>query len=246
MGALDRKSAIITGAAQGMGASHARRFVEAGARVVLTDVQADAGERLAKELGEAARFVRHDVTSAADWDRVIAAAQSHGGGLHALVNNAAIHWMKSIADDSADALRRMLDVNVVGVFLGIQKAIAPMRAAGGGSIINISSIAGTRGIPAHGSYGASKWAVRGLTKVAAAELGRHAIRVNSIHPGGIAGTGMFSEPDGDERRAQYAAIPLGRAGDKREVSDLAVFLASDASTYITGTEHVIDGGRSLW
>jgi 3alpha(or 20beta)-hydroxysteroid dehydrogenase len=246
MGALERKSAIITGAAQGMGASHARRFVEAGARVVLTDVQADAGERLAKELGEAARFVRHDVTSAADWDRVISAAQSHGGGLHALVNNAAIHWMKSIADDSADALRRMLDVNVVGVFLGIQKAIAPMRAAGGGSIINISSIAGTRGIPAHGSYGASKWAVRGLTKVAAAELGRHAIRVNSIHPGGIAGTGMFSEPDGDERRAQYAAIPLGRAGDKREVSDLAVFLASDASTYITGTEHVIDGGRSLW
>jgi len=246
MGALDRKSAIITGAAQGMGASHARRFVEAGARVVLTDVQADAGERLAKELGEAACFVRHDVTSAADWDRVIAAAQSHGGGLHALVNNAAIHWMKSIADDSADALRRMLDVNVVGVFLGIQKATPPLRAAGGGSIINISSIAGTRGIPAHGSYGASKWAVRGLTKVAAAELGRHGIRVNSIHPGGIAGTGMFSEPEGSERRAQYAAIPLGRAGDKREVSDLAVFLASDASTYITGTEHVIDGGRSLW
>ena len=246
MGALDGKSAIITGAAQGMGASHARCFAAAGARVVLTDVQADAGERLAKEIGDAARFLRHDVTSAADWDRVIAAALAHGGGLHALVNNAAIHWMKSIEDDSADALRRMLDVNVVGVFLGMQKAIAPLRAGGGGSIINISSIAGTRGIPAHGAYGASKWAVRGLTKVAAAELGRFGIRVNSIHPGGIAGTGMFSEPEGGERRAQYAAIPLGRAGEKREVSDLAVFLASDASTYITGTEHVIDGGRSLW
>jgi 3alpha(or 20beta)-hydroxysteroid dehydrogenase len=246
MGALDGKSAIITGAAQGMGASHARCFVAAGARVVLGDVQLEAGERLAKELGDAARFVRHDVTSAADWDRVIEAALAHGGGLHALVNNAAIHWMKSIADDSAEGLRRMLDVNVVGVFLGMQKAIEPMRASGGGSIINISSIAGTRGIPAHGAYGASKWAVRGLTKVAAAELGRHAIRVNSIHPGGIAGTGMFSEPEGSERRAQYAAIPLGRAGTTREVSDLAVFLASDASTYITGNEHVIDGGRSLW
>jgi 3alpha(or 20beta)-hydroxysteroid dehydrogenase len=246
MGALDGKSAIVTGAAQGMGASHARRFVEAGARVVLTDLQGEAGERLAKELGDAARFVRHDVTSAEDWDRVIAAALAHGRGLHALVNNAAIHWMKSIEQDTAEGLRRMLDVNVVGVFLGIQKSIAPMRDAGGGSIINVSSIAGTRGIPAHGAYGASKWAVRGLTKVAASELGRHRIRVNSIHPGGIAGTGMFSEPDGDERRAQYAAIPLGRAGEKREVSDLVVFLASDASSYITGTEHVIDGGRSLW
>jgi 3alpha(or 20beta)-hydroxysteroid dehydrogenase len=246
MGALDGKTAIITGAAQGMGASHARSFVEAGARVVLTDVQADAGERLAKELGDAARFVRHDVTSAADWDRVIAAALAHGRGLQVLVNNAAIHWMKSIEQDSADALRRMLDVNVVGVFLGVQKALAPMRDAGGGSIINVSSIAGTRGIPAHAAYGASKWAVRGLTKTAAHELGRYRIRVNSIHPGGIAGTGMFSEPEGDERRNVYALIPLGRAGEKREVSDLAVFLASDASTYITGTEHVIDGGRSLW
>jgi 3alpha(or 20beta)-hydroxysteroid dehydrogenase len=246
MGALDGKTAIITGAAQGMGASHARSFAEAGARVVLTDVQADAGERLAKELGDAARFVRHDVTSAADWDRVIAAALAHGRGLQILVNNAAIHWMKSIEQDSADALRRMLDVNVVGVFLGIQKALAPMRDAGGGSIINISSIAGTRGIPAHAAYGASKWAVRGLTKTAAHELGRYRIRVNSIHPGGIAGTGMFSEPEGSERQGAYALIPLGRAGEKREVSDLAVFLASDASTYITGTEHVIDGGRSLW
>src|SRR5262249_35271200 len=149
--------------------SHARCFVAAGARVVLGDVQVEAGERLAKELGEAARFVRHDVTSAADWDRVIGAALAHGGRLHALVNNAAIHWMKSIAADTAEALRRMLDVNVGGVFLGMQKAIEPMRASGGGSIINISSIAGTRGIPAHGAYGASKWAVRGLTKVAAAE-----------------------------------------------------------------------------
>jgi 3alpha(or 20beta)-hydroxysteroid dehydrogenase len=246
MGILDGKSAIITGAAQGMGESHARRFVEEGACIVLTDVQAEAGERLAKELGERARFVRHDVTSAADWDRVIEAALAHGGGLHALVNNAAIHWVKSIEKDSAEALRRMLDVNVVGVFLGIQKAIAPMRAAGGGSIVNVSSIAGTRGIPGHASYSASKWGVRGLTKVAAQELGPHRIRVNSIHPGGIADTGMFHEPAPGEREAQYAVIPLRRAGRKREVSDLVVFLASDASTYITGTEHVIDGGRSLW
>jgi 3alpha(or 20beta)-hydroxysteroid dehydrogenase len=247
MGKLEGKSAIITGAAQGMGASHARVFVEEGASVVLTDLQAERGEALAKELGDAARFVRQDVSSEADWDHVIEAAMRHAGKVDALVNNAAIHWVRGIERDGADELRRMLDINVVGTWLGIQKVIGPMRQGGAGSIVNISSIAGTRGIPGHGAYSASKWAVRGLTKVAAQELGPHSIRVNSIHPGAIEGTGMFTEPDDPaEAQAQYDTIPLRRAGGVREVSNLVVFLASDASSYITGTEHVVDGGRSLW
>ncbi len=247
MGRLEGKSAIVTGAAQGMGASHARRLVEEGARVVLTDLQADRGEALAKELGDDARFVEQNVTREADWDRVIDAAVAHGGRLDVLVNNAAIHWVRSVQKDSADDLRRMLDVNVVGVFLGVQRAIAPMRAAGGGSIVNVSSIAGTRGIPGHGAYGASKWAVRGFTKTAAIELGVHGIRVNSIHPGAIEGTGMFSAPEDDAQRdTEYQAIALRRAGGVREVSELIVFLASDASSYITGAEHIVDGGRSIW
>lgn len=245
MGALDRKSAIITGAAQGMGASHARRFVEAGARVVLTDVQADAGERLAKELGEAARFVRHDVTSAEDWDRVIAAAQSHGGGLHALINNAAIHWMKSIADDSADALRRMLDVNVVGVFLGIQKATAPMRAAGGGSIINISSICGIIGSHANAAYHASKGAVRIFSKAAAIQYAPDQIRVNSVHPGFV-DTPMtkpgHANPEVAKKRLEVT--PLGRFGRPDDIANGCLYLASDESSWVTGSELVIDGGMT--
>ena len=247
MGQLDAKTAIITGAAQGMGASHARCFVDEGANVVLTDLQVEAGQALAKELGERAAFVRQDVTSEEDWDAVIATAIERFGRLDALVNNAAIHHTRSIEDETVEGLRSMLDVNVVGTWWGIKKVIAPMRDTGGGSIVNISSIAGTRGIPAHGAYGASKWAVRGLTKVAAEELGPYNIRVNSVHPGGIVGTGMFSvSEDRAEAERLNRGIPLRRSGEVREVSGLVVFLVSDASTYVTGNEHVIDGGTTVW
>ncbi|MCH2171034.1 glucose 1-dehydrogenase [Myxococcota bacterium] len=246
MGRLEAKTAIVTGAAQGMGASHARRLIAEGANVVLTDVQDDAASALADELGERARFVHQDVTSEADWDAVISAARDFSG-LDVLINNAAIHHTALIEEESEDRLRRMLEVNVIGTWWGIKKAIAPMSDSGGGSIVNISSVAGTRGIPAHGSYGASKWAVRGLTKVAANELGTQGIRVNSIHPGGIAATGMFSDPTSDkEAEERRVAVPLRRAGEVEEVSDLVVFLASDASSYITGTEHIIDGGLTIW
>jgi 3alpha(or 20beta)-hydroxysteroid dehydrogenase len=238
MGQLEGKVAIVTGAAQGMGACEARRMAEEGARVVLGDVQEEAGRAVAKEIGAAARFVRQDVARESDWDAVIAAALERFGRLDVLVNNAAIHHVGSIENDQ---------VNLVGTWWGVKKAIAPMRAAGGGSIVNKSSIAGTRGIPAHGSYGITKWGVRGLTKVAAYELGPDRIRVNSIHPGPIAGTGMFSMPEDEaQQREIFDPIPLRRAGGVEEVASLVVFLASDASAFITGTEHVIDGGRSLW
>jgi 3alpha(or 20beta)-hydroxysteroid dehydrogenase len=247
MGQLDGKVAIITGAAQGMGAAEARRFAQEGARVVLTDRQEEAGRAVADDIGDDAVFVRQDVTSEADWDAAVATATERFGGLDAVVNNAAIHHIVALEDETVEAFERMLRVNVVGTWWGIRKAIAPMRARGGGSIVNKSSIAGTRGIPFHSSYGTSKWAVRGLTKTAAKELGRHGIRVNSVHPGAIQGTGMFTPPDDTaELEARLDEIPLGRPGLRDEVASLVVFLASDASSYITGNEHVIDGGRSLW
>jgi len=247
MGQLEGKVAIVTGAAQGMGACEARRMAEEGARVVLGDVQEEAGRAVAEEIGAAAHFVRQDVSREADWDAAIGAALERFGRLDALVNNAAIHHVATIENETREGLERMLRINVVGTWWGIKKAIAPMRAAGGGSIVNKSSIAGTRGIPAHGSYGVTKWAVRGLTKVAAYELGPDRIRVNSIHPGAIDGTGMFRTPEDESgRRAILDAVPMGRPGSVEEVASLVVFLASDAASYITGSEHVIDGGRSLW
>lgn len=245
MGQLDGKVAIITGAAQGMGETHTRRFVAEGARVVLTDLQEAAGQAVAKDLGESALFVPQDVREETDWDRVIAATLERFGRLDVLINNAAIWSTASIEEERVERLREILEVNVVGSWWGIRKVIAPMREAGGGSIVNISSIAGTRGIPEHGSYGASKWAVRGLAKVAALELGRYGIRVNSIHPGGVKDTGMFLIPE-EEHARSFAGQPIQRPAEREEISSVAIFLASDASSYITGREHVVDGGLTLW
>ena len=245
MGQLDGKSIIITGAAQGMGAVHARRCIEEGAQVTLTDLQVEAGESLAKELGDGAAFVQQDVTSESDWDRVVARAREHAGRIDGLVNNAAIWSVAPILEESVDRLRLMLEINVVGTWWGIRKVAEPMRDAGGGSIVNISSIAGTRGIPEHGSYGASKWAVRGLSKVAANELGHWNIRVNSVHPGAVRDTGMFLIPE-EQYEQTFKLQPLQRPAQREEISGLVIFLLSDASSYVSGHEHVVDGGRTVW
>jgi 3alpha(or 20beta)-hydroxysteroid dehydrogenase len=245
MGQLEGKRIIITGAAQGMGAVHARLFVEAGARVVLTDLQSDAGAKLASELGKNAHFVPQDVTKESDWESVVGEAKKRFGGIDGLVNNAAIWWTKPVMEEDRNRFLKMLDVNVIGTWLGIRAVVPAMREAGGGSIVNLSSIAGTRGIPEHGAYGASKWAVRGLSKVAASELGQWNIRVNTVHPGAVEGTGMFLVPE-SEFETLFQAQPLRRPGRREEISGLVMFLLSDQSSYVTGHEHVVDGGRTVW
>jgi 3alpha(or 20beta)-hydroxysteroid dehydrogenase len=236
---LDGKVALITGGARGQGAAEARLFVREGAKVLVTDVLDAEGAALAEELGDAGRYRHHDVTSAADWAAAVDDAVGAFGSLDVLVNNAGIHHVTPIEDETLEVFERTIRVNLYGPFLGIQAVLPAMRAAGGGAIVNISSLAGMRGIPGHGAYGASKWAVRGLTKTAALELGHDGIRVNSVHPGAIK-TAML--PDGPGGDARFAGLPAGRPGEAEEVANLVLFLASDESSYITGTEHVIDGG----
>jgi 3alpha(or 20beta)-hydroxysteroid dehydrogenase len=244
-GELRGKVVLVTGAAQGMGRRHVERCVDAGAAVVATDVQTERGRELAASLGDAVAFVPHDVTDQAAWAEVLRTATERFGRIDGLVNNAAIYrGTCPIEDETLEVFEQTLQVNVVGTWLGIKAVIPEMRRGGGGSIVNISSIAGIRGLAGFGSYGSSKWAVRGLTKVAAKELGDDGIRVNSVHPGGIEGTGMFTGP-GDGASGELRPGTLRRPGTTDEVSSLVLFLLSDASSYVTGVEHVIDGGSSV-
>ena len=243
MGKLDGKVAIITGGARGQGEAHARLFVEEGAHVVIGDVLDDDGAKVAAELGAAARYVHLDVSSEADWAAAVATATAMGP-LNVLVNNAAIHWMRPLEFENAVGFEKIWRVNLFGPFLGIKAAIEPMRRAGGGSIVNISSTAGLTGLAYHGAYGSAKWGLRGLTRTAAVELGKDKIRVNSIHPGPINTAMMTRSPgvEGEDLYERYKHLPLRRYGEPDEVSSLVVFLASDESAFITGTEHTIDGG----
>jgi 3alpha(or 20beta)-hydroxysteroid dehydrogenase len=241
MGRLDGKVAIVTGGARGQGEAEARLFAAEGAEVVIGDVLDDAGEKVAAELGAAATYVHLDVSSEEDWAGALAAAAAYGP-LRVLVNNAAILRPASIEDTSLADYRAVIDVNQVGTFLGIKAALAPMRAAGGGSIINISSIDGLGSKNGLISYSASKFAIRGMTKTAALELGQYGIRVNSIHPGGI--NTVMGNPLGDVDliAPAFARLPLPRIGEPVEIGYMALFLASDEASYCTGAEFVVDGG----
>jgi len=242
IGRLDGKVAVITGAARGQGEAEARLFVAEGAQVVLTDVLADDLRAVAGEFGSDAIAVEHDVVDEAAWDRVVSAAIDAFGAIDILVNNAAIHWIRPLLDERAGDVRRILDVNLIGPMLGMQRVVAPMRDRGRGSIVNISSYAGLSGLYGHTAYGASKWALRGITKTAAVELGVWGIRVNSIHPGPIE-TAMLPVGRSNEP-GRYGDVPLGRTGQPGEVAELVAFLASDASSYLTGAELAVDGGMA--
>ncbi|MFJ4650776.1 glucose 1-dehydrogenase [Nocardia sp. NPDC088792] len=239
MADLTGKVALITGAARGQGAAEARLFVERGAQVVITDVLDTEGKKLAESLGTAARFVRHDVTDTDSWAAAVGAAVSAFGKLDVLVNNAAIYTMKSIMETSSEELERILKVNLVGAFNGIKAAVPAMIEAGGGAIVNISSQSGLEGLMNHAAYGSSKWALRGLSRVAALELGLNQIRVNSVYPGPIA-TPMV--PYLTIGPGSFPTLPLERSGLPEEVAELVAFLASDAAAYITGAEVSVDGG----
>lgn len=247
MGRLDGKVALVTGGARGMGAAHARRLVAEGARVVVGDVLGEEGARVAAGLGDAARFVPLDVTRPGDWEAAVATATSAFGGLGVLVNNAGILRYGRIEDMALEDFTRVLEVNLVGQWLGVRSVIGPMREAGGGSIVNVSSTEGFVGAAGLSAYSASKFGVRGLTKAAARELGAYGIRVNSIHPGAILTSMVTDDPELVGAKAGQAetflrALPLGRMGDVEEVPGLVVFLASDESRYCTGGEFVVDGG----
>ncbi|MDB6159009.1 MAG: 3-alpha-(or 20-beta)-hydroxysteroid dehydrogenase [Gammaproteobacteria bacterium] len=246
MNRLANKVAVITGAAQGMGAAHARRFVAEGAKVILTDINAEMGGALLRELGPNALFVAHDVTEPASWAEVIRQGEAKFGKINVLVNNAGIIGDIANTRSITDAnYMKVIAVNQHGVFYGMQAVIPSMLQAGGGSIVNISSIAGI--VACHGApnvaYVASKFAVRGMTKFVATEYGRYNIRVNSVHPGFIKTPMMVAATDAVGAGAT-AMIPLARMADPDEVSQLVVFLASDESSFITAEEHVIDGGMT--
>jgi len=247
MGRLDGKVALITGGARGMGKSHARQFVAEGAKVVLGDLLDDKAEALAQELGEEnCRYLHQDVTSEADWAAAVAATVDAFGALNVLVNNAGILLNKKIADMTLAEFRRVIDVNLVGEWLGVKSVIEPMTAAGGGSIVNISSVEGFTGAAGMSAYSASKFGVRGITRSAAQELGRLGIRVNSVHPGGImttmTATAFESFTDIADGAGFLRSLPIPRFAKSSEVSPLVVYLASDESSYCTGAEFVVDGG----
>lgn len=242
---LAGRTVVISGGAQGIGAGVARTIVEQGGSVVLGDLDVDKARRVAGELGEAALACLLDVTSESSWSALVDEAAARFGAVHGLVAGAGILQAAALLDFELAMFRRVLAVNLNGVFLGI-KAVAPrIAAAGGGSIVVVSSTEGLQGANAMAAYASSKWAVRGLAKVAARELGCQEIRVNSIHPGPI-DTPMFN-PSGLPRDqlaagAMFDRMPLPRAAAVSEVGDLCAFLLSDRSTFITGAEIAIDGG----
>ena len=247
MGRLEGKVAIITGGARGQGEAEVRRFVAEGATVLFGDVLDDLGEKVAADIGSDAVYVHHDVRREEGWVTIVDEAERRFGKLDVLVNNAGVLSFGTVTHETTlEDYMRLVDINQVGVFLGMKTAIPAMMRNRGGSIVNISSTNGFAGYGGTIAYTASKFAVRGMTKTAALEYGKANIRVNSIHPGGIDtpmtrpdNLGELGEADQVEMYGQFA---LGRGGQPDEVAYVALFLASDESSYCTGAEFLVDGG----
>ena len=238
MGRLDGRTCLITGAARGQGAEEAKLFIREGGVVWMVDVLDEPGEELAQEIG--AEYRHLDVTSEAAWQSVVAEI-SQTGTLQVLVNNAGVFPLNRMVTTSVEEFHRTMDINALGVFLGMKSCAPALIQSGNGSIINVSSVAGMRASVGSFAYGASKWAVRGMTKTAAVELARKGVRVNSIHPGVIETPMVEDLPNVDKVAGR---TPLGRSAQATEVASLALFLASDESSYSTGAEFVVDGGLS--
>ncbi|WP_294046668.1 glucose 1-dehydrogenase [Sphingomonas sp.] len=239
---LNRRTVLITGAARGQGAAAARLVVEAGGRVIVSDIRVPEGEAIATELGAAATFVRHDVGDENDWRHAIEIA-TQMGGLHGLVNNAGVLLTKGLRETTLDEWQKLVRVNQTSCFLGMRAAAPLIEQSGGGSIVNISSIAGLRGSARNFAYGATKWAMRGMTRAAAVDLAPRGIRVNGIYPGSI-DTEMLSMWTPERRAEWLQRVPLGRMAEPSEVAHLVLFLLSDESRFITGAEIAVDGGSS--
>ena len=240
---LSGKVALITGAARGQGAAAARRFVAEGASVMITDVLDDQGKELAAELG--AEYCHLDVSAVDEWADAVAFTVQTFGDITVLVNNAGILHFSALADTTLADYQRVIGINQVGTFLGMRAVVESMTRAGGGSIVNVSSVEGLGGMPYLVAYTASKFAIRGMTKVAAMELGQHGIRVNSVHPGAI-DTPMVSEALGRQIDVSPVGkkLALRRIGQPDDVANVVLFLASDESAYCTGSEFVVDGGAT--
>ena len=250
-GRVKGKVALVTGAAMGLGAETARRLAREGAAVMLTDRDDAQGEEVAEEIvsaGGRAAFLHHDVANEGDWENAVAVTTQRFGGLHVLVNNAGVSGgTLPLLEHTLDDWRRVLSVNLDGVFLGLRHAGPAIAASGGGSVVNLSSILGKVGLPNAAAYCASKGGVLLLTKAAALEWAPLGIRVNSVHPGFIetpmVKTALHEAENGNEMRDQLiSAHPLGRFGVPREIADAILFLASDESSFMTGAELVVDGG----
>jgi 3alpha(or 20beta)-hydroxysteroid dehydrogenase len=243
MGRLTGKVILISGGARGQGAAEARLFVAEGARVVIGDVLMAEGHALASALGDAAAFLRHDVTQERDWETAVRAAEKFGG-LNGLVNNAGIYQPRRLMETDAELFEQHMRVNQLGCFLGMKAVVPLMEQSGGGAIVNISSVAGLRGSPGAIAYSATKWALRGMTKAAAIDLAPRKIRVNSVHPGPI-DTEMLKVRTPEQNQERLQLVPMKRMGTADEVASLVLFLLSDESAYITGAEVAIDGGATL-
>jgi 3alpha(or 20beta)-hydroxysteroid dehydrogenase len=242
VGRLDGRVALITGAARGQGEAEARLFHEEGASVVIADILDEEGSALAGALGDRARYIHLDVSEETQWAAAIEEVEQAHGRIDVLVNNAAILRFGAIKDTTVEEYLKVVHINQLGVFLGMRAVVPMMAAAGSGSIINVSSTEGTAGLAGLVAYASTKWAVRGLTKVAAMELGAQGIRVNTILPGGVETPLVKSAGIEGDISGWFTKLPLGRIGQPQEIAQVALFLASDASSYCTGAEVVADGG----